>query len=82
MTVVGGSELAWQQSMALRALHAEDATGRTVRHPVRKSQAGALEDTTGRDREASPGSKSQRYIGLIRAASLVRIFDEGMHRSQ
>src|SRR5712692_7425814 len=44
VTVGGGSELAWQQSMAPRRLHAEDATGRTVRHPVRKSQVGAPED--------------------------------------
>src|SRR5260370_1104483 len=48
VAVVGGSELAWQQSMAPRRLHAEDATGRAVRHPVRKSQAGAPEDAQGR----------------------------------
>src|ERR1700693_229148 len=40
VTVVGGTEFARQHSMAPRTLHAEDATGRTVRHPVRKSQAG------------------------------------------
>src|SRR5713101_5549211 len=32
--VAGGSELAWQQSMAPLRLHGADATGRTVRHPV------------------------------------------------
>jgi hypothetical protein len=34
--------------MAPRRLHAEDVTGRTVRHSVRKSQAGAPEDAQGR----------------------------------
>jgi hypothetical protein len=48
VTVVGGSELARQQSMAPRRLHADDATGRTVRHTVRKSQAGGPEDAQGR----------------------------------
>ena len=37
--VVDRLELARQQSMAARSPHAKDATGRTVRHPVRKSQA-------------------------------------------
>jgi hypothetical protein len=31
--VVGGREVAWQQSMAPRRLHAEDATSRIVRYP-------------------------------------------------
>ena len=39
------SELAW---LAPRRLQAEDATVRTVRCPVRKSQAGAPEDAQGR----------------------------------
>src|SRR5213083_2609525 len=43
VTVVGASELAWQQSMARRKLQPADATGWTVRHPVRKSRAGAPE---------------------------------------
>src|SRR5712692_1426132 len=38
VTVVGGSELAWQQSMPPRRLHADDATARTVRHPVQDSK--------------------------------------------
>ncbi len=44
MTVDGGSELAWQQSIAARRLQTADATGMSVRQPVRKSQVGAPED--------------------------------------
>ena len=53
VAVGGGSELARQQSMAPRRLRAEDATVRTVRHPVRKSKAPSTPvcpRRTGRDR--------------------------------
>ena len=79
VTVVGGSELARQQSKAPRRLHAEDATGRAVRHPVRKSQAGAPDDAQVRtvrrrvqvpDRPPPARAKdAQRLLGTWGAAT-------------
>ena len=39
VTSVGGSELASLKSMAPRRLHTDDATARTVRHPVQNPKA-------------------------------------------
>jgi hypothetical protein len=44
VTVIGGPVFARLHSMAPPTLYAEVATGRTVRHPVRKSLAVVSED--------------------------------------